>query len=127
VAVLKAAWRKQTLELSPDGEFLVSASADGMVRLWDSRFGEEEMKVAFSLDGTRLAFADYGVTLFNGKSGAEIARLTDYEGYSKVVAFSPDSTRLAFTADDGTIRLWDSESGIGVASLLLPSRRTAYG
>jgi WD40 repeat protein len=40
-----------------------------------------------------------------------MARLDGHEKKVSSVRFNPNSTRVASASDDGTVRLWDSESG----------------
>ena len=93
------------LEFSPDGETLVGAGADGVVRLWSvddptdvtelDPEGEAPVAVAFSSAGSALAVAssDAPVTVFDAGSGAALGRLdAPPQGH---VAWSPDDATLA--------------------------------
>jgi WD40 repeat protein len=66
-----------SLVFSPNGKRLVSAGEDGVVKLWDTRTGQE----ALTLRG--------------------------HLGVVRGVALSPDARLLAAAGDDGTITLWD--------------------
>src|SRR5205814_2398147 len=69
------------LMFSADGRALVSAGADGAVRLWEVTTGKEQR-------------------IFTGHKGS-------VEG----VAFTPDGQTLASVGSDGTARLWDVPTG----------------
>ena len=66
---------------SPDGKTLVSAGADGTVRLWEAA------------------------------SGQPLRTLQGHQDSVKSVAWSPDGKTLASASDDRTIRLWEAASG----------------
>jgi len=66
---------------SPDGEAIVSASADGTLKLWDAETGVCE-------------------ATFEGHDGAVGA-----------CAFSPDGETIVSGGDDGTLKFWDARAG----------------
>jgi WD40 repeat protein len=106
--------------LSPDGRRLASAHADGTLRLWDPRSGEELRKftghadfvdcVAFSPDGQRLASAgmDRTVILWDVQTGQEVLTLPGHTGIVECLAFSPDGARLASGSESREVRVWDA-------------------
>lgn len=69
------------VRISPNGQYIASASADGTVKLWDSATG------------------DHMDTLVGHMAGVSC------------LAWSPDSNSLATGSDDKAIRLWDRVTG----------------
>src|SRR5262249_37459665 len=113
---------------APDGKSIASASVDKTVRLWEVESGKELQKfelnsqggrVAFSPDGRRLLCAEFDgnvLHLLDIRTGRELRPLIGHRARSnhdtiKYVAFTPDSRRALSSGDDGTLRLWDVESG----------------
>jgi WD40 repeat protein len=120
------------LAFSPhEPNLFASGSKEGNVILWDA--GKLEpvkvlkanqtgwiYSVAFSTNGKLLAAtgADHKIDLFDVAAGQEISK--PLEGHRDVVltlAFSKDDRTLASGSYDGTIILWDLESGSPKATL----------
>ncbi|KAF8585269.1 NWD1 protein, partial [Ramaria rubella] len=70
-----------SVAFSPDGIYIVSASYDGTLQLWDAA------------------------------SGVHLNTLTGHTGRVESVAFSPDGTHIVSESDDRTLQLWDAVSG----------------
>ena len=72
---------------SSNGEWIVSASYDGTIRIWDA------------------------------ENKTQIRKLEEKEGYYNTVAISPDSKRIFSGSDDRKVKIWDAENGKLLKSL----------
>jgi hypothetical protein len=100
---------------------LASASADGTVRIWDVRTGEETVPgrmrhthpadtVAFNPDGRLLASGswDRTVKVWEVKTGRLLHTLSNPTGAVISVAFHPTEDRLlALGGADSTVKVWN--------------------
>jgi len=107
---------------SGDGAFLALGTFSGKIFLFNGATGkldrilsgptESVADMAFSKDGRWLAVAsfDMDVYAFNLQNGkAVIAR--GHSAGPSTIRFSNDGSRFVTASDDGTVRMWDTETG----------------
>ena len=105
-----------SVNFSPNGQYLATASTDGTARLWDLSGNEltqfighqgEVVSVNFSPDGEYLATASTDrTTRLWDLSGNKLTQFIGHQGEVKSVNFSPNGECLATASTDGTARLW---------------------
>ena len=108
---------------SPDGQRIVTGSADNSAKVWDSASGKELLtlkghgsevrSVAFSPDGQRIVTGsdDQTAKVWDSASGKELLTLKGHGSEVRSVAFSPDGQRILTGSGDQTAKVWDSASG----------------
>src|SRR4029079_18490237 len=69
-----------SVAFSPDGRFVVTASADGTARVWDAA------------------------------TGKTVAALRGHSKSVHTASFSPDGKFIVTASDDATVRLWDANN-----------------
>ncbi|MDZ4873908.1 MAG: Tol-Pal system protein TolB [Chroococcidiopsis cubana SAG 39.79] len=109
---------------SPDGQYIVSASDDGTVRLWDKQgnpIGQPFRghkgfvhSVAFSPDGQYIVSGggDNTVRLWDKQGNLIGQPFRGHRGKVLSVAFSPNGQYIASGGDDSTIGLWDLQGNL---------------
>ena len=115
--------RVSSVEFSPNGKLIASASFDKSIRIWNPMTGLEVNRlrghsayvrdISFSSDGKWVASAsdDHTIRLWDISSGAEVQRLVGHLDWVKAVAFSFDGTMIASGSSDTTVRLWNAITG----------------
>lgn len=107
---------------SPNGKFIVSASADQTVRLANANADAQRDRlaahtgpvtsVAYSPDGRYILTGSLDTTVHIWNSDTDTVRqtLSGHTTLVSAVAFSPDSQRIVTASWDGTARVWDFET-----------------
>ncbi len=110
-------------QFSPDGRWIVTASADKTVRVWEVTTGalisqpmvhEDSVKsVQFSPDGRWVvtASADKTARVWEVIAGALISQPMVHEDFVESVQFSPDGRWVITTSLDKTVRVWEAITG----------------
>jgi uncharacterized delta-60 repeat protein len=112
---------------SPDGKYIVSASADKTARVWDAATGQEIARmthdsqvnsVAFSPDGNYVVSGsnDKTARLWEAMTGKEIARMTHNDSVTSA-AFSPDGKVVVSGSNDTAARVWQAVAKKGIAQM----------
>lgn len=111
------------VEISPDGQTLVSGSFDQSIRFWDVQTGNPAQTLLGHTDAVRaIALNPDGTVLASG-SGDKTVKIWDLPtgklrhtllGHSAAVwsvAISPDGRTLASGGYDGVVKTWDLQTG----------------
>ncbi|KAH7862260.1 hypothetical protein Vadar_002186 [Vaccinium darrowii] len=115
----------QDVALSSDGQFAISGSWDGELRLWDLATGttvrrfvghtKDVLSVAFSADDSRIASAsrDNSIKIWNIQGECKYT-IQDGDGHSdwvSCVRFSPYRPTFLSSSWDRTVKIWNLTNG----------------
>jgi eukaryotic-like serine/threonine-protein kinase len=123
---------------SSDGQRIVTACADGRVRVWDLvqtdpiapiiNHGDFVDYTEFNAQGTRIVTAgrDGSARVWDARTAAPITPPLRHSGGVRFATFSPDGRRVATAGADGTGRVWDAETGQPVTPPLAHTYRVSF-
>lgn len=116
----------RAVDISFDGQYVVSGGADHLARVWEISTGNEIATLVHSEASTvtGLAFSpdsqyvvsgtreDYSVRVWEISTGNEVAYLR-HDHYVTAVAFSPNGRYVASGSykQDGSVRVWEVSTG----------------
>lgn len=108
-----------SVAFSPDNSKLITASSDGLAKVWDVHTGDllftleghnkAVMTAEFSLDGAWILTGslDGSVRIYGASDGGYFWRVNFREGEVTSAHFSADSQHLVATSNGGEIQMWD--------------------
>jgi WD40 repeat protein/serine/threonine protein kinase/pSer/pThr/pTyr-binding forkhead associated (FHA) protein len=144
-SVLQDSWQQASLEahtasvraiaISPDGESILSGSADQTIKRWDlpteRHLSALEghtgaiVALAFNLEGTQAlsGSADQTIRLWEVNTGKCLQTLVGHQGAVRAIAYHPKGRYAISGSDDHTLKLWDVPTGLCLRTLSRHSDR----
>jgi WD40 repeat protein len=128
----------QVASFSPDGDFLLTASADQTARIWNVASGNpvgaglvhsnRVYSACWSPDGKRVATGSWDGTarLWDARSGSPLGAPMNTSNYVFHVEFDPAGRRLLVTGEDPLLRVYDAFSGLPIPEFQPPSGAFVY-
>ena len=108
----------RTVEYSPDGTTIATASYADEATIWEAGSGQKLFSLPgqvarYSPDGKRLATGDQSgmVVIWDLASRQKLLTLSGHDKEIEDVHFSPDGKLLVSSSLDNTFIVWDTETG----------------
>ncbi|BAY24597.1 WD-repeat protein [Calothrix sp. NIES-2100] len=109
--------------LTPDGNYVISGSADNTLKVWNWQTGEELRTleghsssvnaVTLTPDGNYVISGSDDSTLkvWNWQTGEELRTLAGHSHSVNAVALTPDGNYVISSSDDNTLKVWNWQTG----------------
>lgn len=119
-----------SIDFSPDGNYLISASSDSTIKIWDVRSKTNIKTIIghnspvqfakYSPSGKQIVSVgdDHIIKLWNVDDGSLLKEFFGHTNQVISVAFSPDGKRIISASFDNSIIIWDIQSGEDVQHLI---------
>ena len=119
-----------SVAFSPEGQYILSGSSDGTLKLWNVSTGKEVKTFKGHSDGVRsVAFSPDGkyalsgsddrtIKLWDVTTGKTLRTLEGHSSYISSVAISQDGKSAVSGSQDGTIRVWNLVTGKEIAQMI---------
>jgi WD40 repeat protein len=123
---------------SPDSDFIITASDDKKVGVWDADSGESlgilqghtdrVWSAVFSPNKKRILTAsdDKTARIWNASNGHLLVTLRGHTAGVDSAVYSPDGQRILTASFDGTARVWNADSGQLLATLQAHTGRLGF-
>lgn len=131
-----------TIEFHPNGKQVMFGTEQGTIHLWQiiadannnifetlflNTHQQDITSIAFSPDGLRFVSSGQGALttvnldrtwaaiIWNIENVSQTAILSGHQGLIRDMVWSPDATRIVTAGDDGTVRVWDANTGASLS------------
>lgn len=131
-----------TIEFHPNGNRVMFGTEQGTIHLWQiiadvnnkifetlflNTHQQDITSIAFSPEGARFVSSGQGALttvnldrtwaaiIWDIETVSQIAILSGHQGLIRDMVWSPDGTRIITAGDDGTVRVWDANTGTALS------------
>jgi WD40 repeat protein len=123
--------------ISPERDYIVSASTDQTLKVWDAQTGQESRTLrghthrlyggAISRSGDTIVSASHDQTLkvWDARTGEERCTLRGHTDVVYGCAISPSGNSIVSASEDNTLKVWDVSTGACLCTLYVNGQLNA--